>query len=819
MRKAFTSLTVLLTLVMFVAHAQVKNGKVTGLVIDGSQKTIESSTITLVRAKDSSVAKMSYADKNGKFEFENIPEGKYFVSVSAVGHQNGFSETFEISAATTNIDLKTIELIPQAKVLNAVTVNSRKPLIEQKIDRTIVNVDAAVSNVGATALEVLEKSPGITVDKDGNISLKGKQGVQIYIDGRPSYLSGQELVNLLKNMNANQLDQIEIMTNPPAKYDAAGNSGIINIKTKKNKQVGFNGSTTVGFSQGSYWKTNESLNLNYRNGKFNAFMNYGYNKRYNFQELSIHRTYLHPDKTIDALFDQVAFMPSHNSSNNLKFGLDYFVNKKTTLGFVATGFNNPERQYNYNTSYLKNASNVVDTIVYSTGDTKDQWKNGSLNLNFRHQFDSTGRELTADLDYSGYSSTNNQLFTNASYNPDWTKRQQTDLLGDLPVSINIYSVKTDYTHPLKKGAKIEAGLKTSYVNTDNAANYFNLMGGSWQTDYNKTNRFVYKENINAGYINLNRQYKKLGIQAGLRFENTNYKGHQLGNAQKPDSAFSNNYSSLFPTVFLSYSASEKHQFGFNIGRRIDRPDYQDLNPFLFFLDNYTYESGNPFLRPQYTNNVEISHTYKGFLNTTLNYSRTKDFFTETFEQSGYATIVRNGNIGMRQNAGISMSAQVDVKKWWSASLYGNYNYSSFKGELYGETIHVNASNVLFNVNNQFKFTKGWSAELSGFYRTKGVEGQIVIEPLGQMSAGVSKQLLKGKGSVRLNVRDIFYTNWAKGHINFQQTEASFENKRDSRVAGISFTYRFGKPIKGPQNDRKKGGADEEQSRVKAGGNN
>jgi iron complex outermembrane recepter protein len=819
MRKVFFLLPVLLLGLLFIGFAQTNTGKIKGTVIDGNAKTIESSTITLLQSKDSSVVKMSFADKNGHFEFENIPEGKYMVSISAVGHQKGYSDIFEITPAKNSVDLKTIELVQQSKNLSGVTIISRKPLIEQKIDRTIVNVDAAVSNVGATALEVLEKSPGITVDKDGNISLKGKQGVQIYIDGRPSYLSGQDLVNLLKNMSASQLDQIEIMTNPPAKYDAAGNSGIINIKTKKNKQVGFNGNATAGYSQGKYWRTNESLNMNYRNGKLNAFMNYGFNKNYGFQELAIHRTFLHPDKTIDALFDQVAFMPRHNTSNNLKFGLDYFADKKTTLGFVASGFINPETQLNYNTSYLKNASNEVDSIVNSTSNTKDKWKNGSLNLNFRHEFDSTGRELTADLDYSKYLSTNEQLFTNASFNPNGTKRGQTDLLGSLPVNINIYSAKMDYTHPLKRNAKLEAGVKTSYVNTDNEANYYNLLGTEWETDYLKTNRFQYKENINAAYVNLSKQYKKLGVQAGLRFENTNYKGHQLGNSQKPDSAFSNNYNSLFPSVFLSYSVNEKNQLGFNIGRRIDRPAYQDLNPFLFFLDNYTYESGNPFLRPQYSTNIELSHTYKGFLNTTLNYSRTKNFFTETFEQLDHATVVRNGNIGVRQNAGISISAQVQPKKWWSASLYGNYNYNNFKGELYGELIHVKASNVLFNVNNQFKFNKGWGAELSGFYRTKGIEGQIAIEPMGQTSAGISKQVMNGKGSVRLNVRDIFYTNSVKGSINFQSTQATFENKRDSRVAGISFTYRFGKPIKGPQNNRKKGGADDEQNRVKVGGNN
>jgi len=822
-----TLLTIALTTLSFVSHAQLKNarlndqigqGKINGTVIDGSAKTIESATITLLSAKDSSVVKMSVADKTGKYAFEAVYEGRYMVSITAVGHQKGLSEIIEINSVNASVTVKTIELAPLAKSISGVTVVAKKPLIEQKIDRIVVNVDAAVTNIGATVLEVLEKSPGVTVDKDGSISLKGKQSVQVYIDGKPAYLSGQELVNLLGNMNANQLEQIEIMTNPPAKYDAAGNSGIINLKTKKNKLKGFNGSATAGYSQGKYWRTNESLNMNYRNGKINLFMNTSYSNNNSFQELIIHRTYLNPDKTVDAMFDQETFMPRSNQNNNLKLGMDYFLSNKTTLGFVASGFISNEHERNYNTSYLKNENGVVDSIVYSTNSTKGKWKNGSLNFNLRYQFDSTGRELTADLDYSHYSSNNRQLFMNASYFPDWVKKGQTDLLGDLPVGINIYTAKVDYSQPMKSDWKAEAGLKSSYVSTDNAAQYFNLENNEWEPDYDKTNQFVYKENINAAYLNFSKQFKKWGVQTGLRFENTNYKGHQLGNPQKPDSSFTNNYNSFFPTVFISYKASDKHQFGINMGRRIDRPAYQDLNPFLYFLDNYTYESGNPFIRPQYTWNMELSHTYKDFLTTTVNYSRTTDFMTETFEQSGYATIVREGNIGVRHSAGLSVSARVNATKWWTSSLYSNLNYNLFKGELYGEDVHVSATNVLFNVNNQFRFgKKGWSAELSGFYRTKGVEGQIIIQPLGQMSAGISKQIFKGKATVRLSARDILYTNRAKGSINFQRTQARFENNRDSRVSGITFTWRFGKPLKAQQN-RKTGGASDEQNRVKTGEN-
>lgn len=813
MRKILSLLV--LTVSGLVALGQENKGRIAGTVIDGNTKTIESASIYLLRAKDSSVVKMSVADKSGKYEFDGIGEGRYLVSISAVGHSKGYSEQFDISGTSGLVTVKTIELVPQAKALGGVTVSASKPLVEQKIDRMVVNVEAAVSNVGATALEVLEKSPGVTVDREGNISLKGKQSVQIFIDGKPAYLSGAELVNMLSNMNANQLEQIELMTNPPAKYDAAGNSGIINLKTKKSKQVGFNGSATAGYSQGQYWRTNESLNMNYRKNKVNAFMNYSFNRNKGYQELIIHREYLHPDKTIDAIFDQEAFMPRFRDNHNLKLGLDYFLSKRTTLGIVGSGSITNGWENNYNNAFLKNNMGDVDSIVYATNLIDQEWKNGSLNLNFRHSIDSSGRELTADLDYSRYVSNSQQSFTNFSYNPDWTPRYQTELLGKLPVGISIYSAKMDYTHPMKSGWKAEAGLKSSYVSTNNKAEYYNLESDTWEPDYNKTNDFIYKENINAAYLNFSRQFKKWGVQTGLRFENTNFKGHQLGNPMQPDSAFNRSYNSLFPTVFVSYKADDKNQFGINVGRRIDRPAYQDLNPFLYFIDNYTYESGNPFIRPQYTWNAEASHTYKGFLTTTINYSRTTNFMTETFEQFGYATIVREGNIGVRQAAGIAISAQVKPAKWWNASLYTNYNYNQFRGELYGEMVNVEASNLLFNVNNQFRFEKGWSAELSGFYRTKGVEGQIMIQPMGQLSAGVSKTVLKGKGTIRLNVRDIFWSNRAKGRIDFQQTRARFENNRDSRVAGIAFTWRFGKPIKAQQSNRKTGGAEDEQSRIKS----
>lgn len=792
--------------------------KISGKVADAGGQPIATATITLHKKSDSTVLKMAVSNREGIYEFEQIAKGDYLISATAIGFERTFSDVTHITDHSLLVPV--IRMNRMANELKAVAVVGRKPMIETKIDRTILNVDAAVSNVGATALEVLEKAPGVTVDKDGNISLKGRQGVQVFIDGKPAYLSGAELVNLLRNMNASQLEQVEIMTNPPAKYDAAGNSGIINLKTKKNKQKGFNGSATAGFTQGHYLRTNESVNLNYRNGKINTFLNYSSYQNNGFQELNIERIYKKEDgKTVDARFQQTTFMPRKNSGNNLKWGLDYSLNKKSTLGFVVSGFYNPDRYNNSNQSFLKDANDQLDSMVLSSSLMTDRWKNGNLNLNYRIQIDSTGKEFSADFDYSGYASNNKQQFINTSYNPAGVKMNQYLLNSDIPVHINIYSMKMDYVHPLKKGAKLETGVKSSYVETDNNAAFVTWENGAWVNDENKTNHFDYKENINAAYMNYSRTFGKLGVQAGLRLENTQMDGHQLGNSSRPDSSFKRSYTNLFPTAFFSYEADSINQFGLSIGRRIDRPAYQDLNPFVFFIDNYTYQVGNPYIRPQYTINTELSHTYKGKIVTTVNYSRTNDYANETFDQQGYATVLRQGNIGVYENTGISVSAQITITKWWNASVYSNFNYNRFKGNLYGAELNVEGSNLLFNVNNQFKFEKGWSAELSGFYRTKGVDGQILINPLGQLSGGISKQVLKGKGSIRFVFRDLLYTNRVSGDIIFKQTEAHFNNHRDSRVAGFTFTYRFGKPIKNASGSRKTGGAQEEKNRVKSGGDN
>lgn len=819
MKKAFIFLHLLL-IFSVATFAQTQTGSISGRITDGGdQKIIDAATISLFKNKDSSLVKINLTDKDGNFEFQNVAPGKYYLVASSVGHLSIYSQT--INVADENVSIGSLKLTNEVKTLKGIMITAKKPFIERKIDRTIINVDASITNAGTTALEVLEKSPGVSVDKDGNVSLKGKAGVTIMLDGKPSYLSGQELANLLRNMPSTAIEQIEIMTNPSAKYDAAGNSGIINIRTKKNKMSGINGSVTTSVLQSKYTKTNNSINLNYRTGKVNLFGNYSYSLWQGNGNQTIVRKFRDTStKQVETIFDQNISRYNQSQNHNIKAGLDFYASEKTILGVVFSGYINPYKSSNNNQTDLNNAYNKTDSIVIADYYNKGNSKNFSTNLNLYHKFDSTGKEFTVDVDYLDYTQPSNTILNNHYYYPDFTVRKDpSSLIGDLPSTIKIYSAKTDFTFPLKHNAKIETGLKSSYVSTDNDAIYQNQTSAGTSVDEGKTNHFIYKENINAAYVNYNRQIKKWGVQAGLRAENTNATGHQLGNASHPDSSFTKNYVNLFPTVYVSYQMNDKNTFSANYGRRIDRPDYGDLNPFYYFLDEYTYQVGNTLLQPQFSDNIELSHTYNGFLTTTLNYNKIHNVFSDVIKQitSERKTFQTKENLASKTSYGIAVSANFPVTKFWSTNLYSNVNYNAYSGVLDGGNLEINAITVMANMNNQFKFNDAWSAELSGFYRGKGIEGELVMNPMWRLDAGVQKLILKKKGSLKFSVRDIFNSQNFSGSVNYQDIDIRLKNKWDSRTFSLTFSYRFGKPIKNQQHKRT-GGASEEQNRVKTSGN-
>jgi len=811
------------------SYAQ-SGGKVTGSIKDGgNQKIIDAASVSLLNAKDSSLVKVAVTDKEGNFSFENLKDGKYLVLATSVGHTKTYSNSFSISQANPSAVVGVLQLVPSDKLLKEVAVTSKKPLIERKLDRTIVNVEASITSAGSTALEVLEKAPGVSVDKDGNISLKGKSGVIIYLDGRPSYLSGADLANMLRNMTAAQLDQIEIMTNPPAKYDAAGNAGVINIKTKKNKLFGYNGSITSGYTQGRYARFNEAVSFNYRNKKINFFSNFNYNRNHRSEELYITRNFRDANtKNIKSIFESETGMENQRHYYNAKIGFDYTVSKNTTLGVVLNGYYNPSLWQSSTNTSIYDPNHNLTSVTSAYTENEEKWKNFSSNVNLRTKLDTAGQEITADFDFIQYKATSKQPLTSTYYDNMGNMTQAPDVLfGTLPTNIKIYSGKVDYTLPLKKDAKFEAGIKTSFVMNDNDARYDSLKTGYSVLDSGRSNHFIYDENINAAYVNYSRPLgKKWSAQLGLRVENTNSNGISKGYTyntalnkfEYTETKFKRSYTQLFPTVYLQYTANEKNQFVINYGRRIQRPDYEDMNPFVHFIDRYTFEQGNPNISAQFAHNIELSHTYKGFFTTTVNYTATNNIIQQVLEQheATNETFIKKANIANAKQIGLAVTANKSITKWWSGNIYANVYNNHFKGVVNNDPISIGITSFMIQLQQQFKFSKGWAAEVSGFYRTKGLEGVIFIKPIAQVNAGISKQVLKNQGSIRLNVRDIFAGGVFKGYSKYGTVDAQFKNVNDSRAVSLTFTYRFNKGKLKATSSKRSSGASDEQNRVKSG---
>ncbi|CAH0169613.1 hypothetical protein SRABI126_00995 [Pedobacter sp. Bi126] len=806
-------LAVWMNIALTFAQAQTPQSRIYGRVLDADGKNIEFATAALL--KDSVLVKTTFTEKDGLFSFDKFGYGKYLIKVSVVGSPIYQTDTLVLTADHAVINLADIKIKAGATNLKEVNISGQKAFVERKIDRTVVNVDALISNAGTTALDVLSKSPGVNVDQNGVISLKGKSGVAIFIDDKPTYLSGADLDNYLRSLPSSSLDQIELMTNPPAKYDAAGNGGVINIKTKKTKIAGFNGGINLSLNQGELSRSNNSFNFNYRKDKINVFGNLSYNLNNSFTDLDLNRKYKNDDGSAKSYFNQNSYFRRHGNTFNLKTGLDYYASDRTTWGVVLTGMNRISKQVNNNTSNLSNASMQLDSVIRAENIDQIKYQNAGVNLNYRHKFKQVGRELTFDADYLLYRNQTDQTYYNFSYLPSGALKYQDILTGNLPSNIDIYTAKADYSHPLENKWKLDAGVKTAYTKTDNIADYFNTANGKTNADYEKSNHFLYEENINAVYLNMSREGKRFSLQAGLRYENTVSNGHQLGNLIKPDSSFKRTYNSLFPTLYFSYKldTAGNNQLGLNYGRRIDRPYYQDLNPFFSPLDKFTYYVGNPFLKPSFTQSIELSHTYKSKITTTFGYSWVRDEVNETIEILNGTYYSRPANVGKTRVANVSVNAEIDITKWVKLNAYVEYAKIVSKTDFYTGFLVTNGSYLRANPNLQFKISPTWNAEVNMRYQSKLSNVQFLLAEVHEFGAAVQKKL-SAKSTLKLTANDIFRTRIYNGIINnLANTEANWVNRQDSRSVVVSYSYRFGKAFSSPAK-HESSGADAEKNRVK-----
>ena len=802
------------SLLLFAQH---QRGIIKINVVNDQGAFVENATVELRKTKDSSLVKVAITDKNGLAEFENILFGSYLVKATFVNYIPQYSPAFILSSEQSLIQIPKIILHPGNARLANVTVNAHKPFIQKLTDRIVVNVENSIVSAGSSAMEVLERSPGVNIDQNDVISLRGRSGVIIMIDGKPTAMTGSDLANYLRGLPSAAIERIEIITNPSAKYDAAGNSGIIDIRMKKDQRLGANGTFTTGYGQGIYPKANAGNTFNYRNKNLNVFGNYNYAYREGLNHLILDRNFYN-DGVYNGGDLKDNYSKSPFSSHTARFGMDYFPSKKTIVGFVVNGNFNHYRRNNDNNSIVINPQKQAISTFKSLATNNDHGNNIVANINLKHTFDSTGKEITADADYGVYNSSSLTVNATRYYQLDGTILQPDYILnGDQDGKLTFKTAKVDYVNPLKKGAKLDAGFKTSFVSSDNDAKFFDESNGSPVNDVNKTNHFLYHENNQAAYLNFSKEFKKFNMQFGLRGEQTNIKTEQkIGNVR-----FDSSYFQFFPSTFFNYKIKDNQTLGVSVSRRIDRPGYSQLNPFLFLIDVTTYATGKPGLLPQLTWSYELSYTLKN-LNLTLGYSHTKDNqniavakFKDVFPSipsEENVTVQIPINLTSSDYFGLTISAPIRISKCWNMINNGNIYYNHFNGQLGNTTLDNGKPSLDLRTNNTFTFKKGCIAELNASFNSGGQYGFMEFDPQWALAAGLQKIILKSKGTLRFNITDIFWTNLPKAVITYNNYVEKWHAYRESRVANLTFTYRFGNN-KVPAARRRTTASEEERQRA------
>lgn len=783
-----------------------------GKVTDSKATAYEFATVLLLHKKDSTLAKGAITNMDGEFEFENAKQGAYLTKVSYVGKPDFYGQSFVYEGG--KFEIGNLLFPENVTELKTVTVTAIKPVIEIKAEKTILNVESMVSTAGSDGLELLRKAPGVVIDNNDNVTLKGKNGVQIYIDNKPTRLNGRDLSSLLKSYSANTIEAIEVILNPSAKYEAEGNAGIINIRLKRNQSLGTNGTVSANFRMGITPKGNVSLNLNHRTDKFNLFGNMTAGMGINHEILSFYR------EQGGLFFDQI----SRNKDDSVKFpytnfriGADYLANKRHTFGILVNGrvYNGVSNTISHTKIGTLNTNGKIDSILNAHTRTLEDRTNFNFNGNYAYK-DSLGRTFNLDADYGIIFSGNDSYNPNLYMNNSESSVLSSSIFGSgTNTDITIKTLKGDYEQNLAKG-RLGLGFKMSQVTTDNGFDFFDYIQNVKTQDLEKSSDFTYDEMVYAAYANYNRQFnKKWALQSGLRLEATKSHGLLMSLYPQPDGDVKRSYANLFPSFALTYNANKKHSFGLNYSRRIDRPRYQNLNPFEQRLDELTFRKGNPFIKPQYTQNVNLNHTLMGMITTTLTYSRTNDFFGQIIDSTQRKrTFMTEKNIAKMDNYSIGIASPLPLAKWYSGYVSINAFRQIYQAD-FGTNKKLNVATNGFNVYSEHTATlkDGIKVQLSGWFNQGGVfGGTFVGKAIGQLDLGIQKSILNKKGDLKFSFTDIFKTAAWKATSNFGGILFDGSGYNESQTARVNFTYRFGNTkVKGAR--QRKTGLEDEQRRA------
>lgn len=776
-----------------------------GRILDENQKPLPYANVLLLKAQDSTLVKGAVSDDAGLFAIESVAAGQYILSGSMLGYSTFFSKAIQINANQADYNFGDLPMQSASVKLGEVTIKGQKSFIELQQDKIVVNVDASPVAAGNNALELLAKSPGVMVDHNSTISLKGRTGVLVLINGKQTYMSADEVTRLLENTPANSIEAIEIISNPSAKYDAAGTSGIINIRMKKEKGLGTNGNLTLG---AGYWvnpRASAELRMNHRTKDFNVFGSYGnfYNKR--FQDIDISRRI--PFENSFTGMKQFDRSTRWSDNNRINLGADWFLNKKTTIGIMANGSIGEWHAQSNGRNSLSGVLPGEFNEVRSNNKEDDNWRDYTTNFNLKHAFDTKGHELSFDADYSSNNADKLQTNTNRFFSTAGQEVATPNIVRtDAGLQVGIIAFKMDYTKPMGEKSRLEAGWKSSFVDTDNDLLVQTYTEDIWQDDPTRSNRFMYGENIHAGYINFSTQLKKVGIQMGLRGELTD----ALGQSPTLDQEFTRNYFNLFPSLSISHPLGKDNSLSYNYSRRINRPSYDDLNPFVFFIDQYTFGKGNPYLTPEFTNTLGLNFSFKNKYVLSLNYNHTDDKITQVLEQNDEArqTYQTTANLSTFNNYSATISAPFELAKWWNTRINVVGYINDIQSPFANGTINTSQFTAQFMSMNTFNLPNKIKGEMNVFYQTKMLDGIWSIDPMWAMDLGASMPIWKGKGSLKLNLSDVFFTR--QPHITVKQgsIDVVVDPRNESRRLNATLTYKFGKTDVKPSRRRSTATEDE-----------
>ena len=793
-------------------HAQVPSTVITGTVLTENGSAADGSTILLLNYKDSSIVNSTTASKNGSFRITGVQPGSYLLLLSKAGYNELYAGPFNIPAgnafAVPNIVLKA-----SIKQLSEVSVTGSRPEIEAQPGKVILNVQNSILAQGNSAFDILKQSPGVRVDNSNNISIIGRENALITIDDKPTNLSGEDLVSVLRGIQANMIDRMELITSGSAKYDAA-TGGIINIVLKKGQNTGFNASATGVAGYGKYYKSSAGLVFNDRTENFNIFGNYNYTDNKNLHTLNTDREINFENVLSDYQSNYQSIQL--NRVHTFGLGFDFYLSPSQTIGFFVNGSITNDNFVKNNNLNIYNQS-VFDSTIIANSNLNRHISRVNYNLNYRGKLDSMGKTLSADVNYITYNRSSAEYIANDFYDAAGDQYRAPLLLQDLtPSNINVWISKVDFSDPLSKTAKFEAGLKFSYAMSSNDLVFGPLVDGQYTDDPNYTDHFNYNEYVNAAYADYQNQYDKFNLTAGLRAEQTIAKG----TSSTAGEIVNSDYTNLFPQMLLTYKYTDKTDFSLSYNRGITRPGYEEINPFLYYVDLYDYRAGNPTLKPEYSNNIELSYSYdKSFIATLYSTIISQSYEFRFYEQNDTSKVNINTpkNFGDIYNYGIRVLLPVTFTRWWTADFKADVAYQRYVAYPGNGGLNKGTQDIILSGTQRFTISPTLSAEIFANYESPSFYGISQFKANYYVDAGISQQLFDKRASLRLSATDIFNTKRDRYSTNYENLDMYTVDKIETQVVRLTFTYRFGKTsLKATVHHP---GYDEEQKRLNNGNEN